>query len=94
MKLPPIDDGLPLSQVQQWQVNDAFARLFQPGDPVGESVLRYLDAIRLTIVPPSLPGDALRHREGMRDLVRVIRTRIELGREQGPLHRPEPGTGP
>lgn len=68
------------------RINAAFAAAFQPGDAAAQLVLDYLVSITLQdVLGPGSPDAALRHREGQRDLVRIIRTRVEDGRKNLPI---------
>jgi len=67
------------------QINHAFARVFAPDWPSARLVLDYLTATFLNrIVGPQGSDADLRHREGQRDLVRIIKQRIEHGRDDLP----------
>ncbi len=48
-----------------------------------EGVLTYLRSISLSMVNgPDATDAQLRHREGMRDMMRIINSRIEIGERQ------------
>lgn len=67
------------------QINQAFAATFRPDAPAAMLVLAYLTETFLNrIVGPGGSDAELRHREGQRDLVRIIKQRIDHGRNGQP----------
>jgi hypothetical protein len=71
-------DGMVRPATQNNQINEAFFETFKGA--CAERVLQYLRSITLHIVNgPDASDGALRHREGMRDLMRIINARIEAG---------------
>jgi hypothetical protein len=74
------------------KINLAFAATFRPDQPAATLVLEYLKTITLNdIVGPGAPDAMLRHKEGQRDLVRIIQNRIDHGRANLPAQQePKP----
>tara|TARA_R100000789_G_scaffold96180_1_gene97329 strand:- start:413 stop:700 length:288 start_codon:yes stop_codon:yes gene_type:complete len=71
-------DGLVRPAAQENHINEAFFETFKGAS--AERVLNYLRSITLNIVNgPEASDAAIRHREGMRDLMRIINARIETG---------------
>lgn len=67
------------------RINESFAKIFAPDNAPAQLVLGYLQMTFLhTIMGPGDSDAALRHREGQRDLVRVILQRIDHGQRQLP----------
>jgi hypothetical protein len=80
---PDFVRGRPLATEQK--INQAFAALFRPDNQAAALVLGYLQMQFLhTILGPGDSDTALRHREGQRDLVRIIQQRIDHGQRQLP----------
>ena len=74
------------------QINHAFAAVFRPDQPNAVLVMDYLKSITLLdVLGPGAPDAQLRHKEGQRDLVRIIQNRIEHGRQNLPAI-PQPET--
>ncbi len=74
-------DGIERSVQKEHRINEAFFQTFR-GEAAKLS-LDYLQSITLKMVNgPDATDSALRHREGMRDLMRIINKRIQLGEEQ------------
>lgn len=72
------------------KINQAFAHTFRPDNPAAQMVLGYLQMTFLhTICGPGDSDAALRHREGQRDLVRVIQQRIDHGQRNLPAIKSE-----
>lgn len=73
------------------KINQAFAQTFRPDNPAAQMVLGYLQMAFLhTICGPGDTDAALRHREGQRDLVRIIQQRIDHGQRNLPAIPPAP----
>lgn len=67
------------------RINQAFAAVFRPDNAAAQLVLGYLQMNFLhTICGPGDSDTALRHREGQRDLVRIIQARIDHGQRSLP----------
>lgn len=67
------------------KINLAFAATFRPDNPAAQLVLDYLTVTFLhRIVGPQGSDADLRHREGQRDLVGIIKNRIDHGRRNLP----------
>lgn len=71
-------DGVKRKPAVEARINNAFLATFRGKS--AEFVMQYLRSITINAVQgPETPAEALRHREGMRDLVRIIQSRIEAG---------------
>jgi hypothetical protein len=86
-------DGRLMSPQQEATLNRAFAGCFADG--AGEVVITYLRQITInTVLPPTAPEAQLRHHEGMRDLVRIMLTRMDIGKHAAAkANRPAPAPG-
>lgn len=72
------------------RINLAFAATFRPDQPAAMLVLDYLKTVTLhDIQGPGATDAMLRHKEGQRDLVRIIQNRIDHGRANLPAPQPE-----
>jgi hypothetical protein len=71
-------DGVSRTPGQEQRINEAFFHTFK--GEAAEYTLNYLRSITISAVHgPGATDGELRHKEGMRDLMRIINTRIELG---------------
>tara|TARA_B100000795_G_C22799473_1_gene441038 strand:+ start:1820 stop:2101 length:282 start_codon:yes stop_codon:yes gene_type:complete len=75
-------DGYTRSAPQEALLNKHFATLFK-GDE-GKKVLAYLQSITTEVVAgPNVTSNHLFHIEGMRFLMGIIKTRIQIGEQDG-----------
>jgi len=75
-------DGYTRSAPQEALLNKHFATLFK-GDE-GKKVLAYLQSITTEVVAgPNVTSNHLFHIEGMRFLLGIIKTRIQIGEQDG-----------
>lgn len=67
------------------RINQAFAATFRADNPAALLCLDYLESAFVNrVIGPAGTDAQLRHHEGQRDLVRIIRQRIAEGRENLP----------
>lgn len=72
-------DGIERPEDMEKRINGAMATAF--AGPNGETALNYLKAITIQRVNgPEVSNEALRHMEGMRNIVAIIQQRIQRGR--------------
>jgi len=75
-------DGYTRSALNEAKLNKHFATLFK-GDE-GKHVLDYLKSITTEVVAgPNVTSNHLFHSEGMRFLMGIIKTRIQIGEQDG-----------
>lgn len=73
-------DGIERLEETEMRLNGAMAMAFT--GPNGELALDYLKSITIQRVNgPEVSSDALRHMEGMRNIVAIIQQRIQRGRK-------------
>lgn len=72
-------DGLIRTPEAEKKLNEMAVAVF--GTKAGGAFLDYLKSITLNaVMPPDATDAQLRHREGMRDLVRIIQNRLQAGK--------------
>ena len=75
-------DGYTRSVKEETELNKHFATLFK-GDE-GKKVLGYLKSITSEVIAgPNITSNHLFHIEGMRFLMGIIKTRIQIGEKNG-----------
>ena len=75
-------DGYTRSVKEETELNKHFATLFKGNE--GKKVLGYLKSITSEVVAgPNITSNHLFHIEGMRFLMGIIKTRIQIGEKNG-----------
>ena len=74
-------DGITRNIKREQRINEVFFHTFK--GEAAEMVLNYMRSISLSMVNgPDATDAQLRHREGMRDMMRIVNTRIEIGERE------------
>tara|TARA_B110000305_G_scaffold98791_1_gene111404 strand:- start:58 stop:339 length:282 start_codon:yes stop_codon:yes gene_type:complete len=75
-------DGYTRSVKEETELNKHFATLFKGNE--GKKVLEYLKSITSEVIAgPNITSNHLFHIEGMRFLMGIIKTRIQIGEKNG-----------
>ena len=75
-------DGYTRSVKEETELNKHFATLFKGNE--GKKVLEYLKSITSEVIAgPNITSNHLFHIEGMRFLMGIIKTRIQIGEQDG-----------